>query len=122
MAFFPTATIANERSQNNIVIASEIYILVMSILTAITQNKTTVTYAYDSTVTINGTQITGSVMTNDDVTGQLYYSVWSGTTDGDVETENMNEVMKFFDDNKYAISRVQNTDTENTFNWVISWK
>ena len=93
MAYFPTATLARERGQNNSLIAQEISILELRVLTAIAANALTITSTDTTTVSINSTTITGSPMTNNDAVGESFYKVWKGTTTSTLQTEQMSEVI-----------------------------
>jgi len=121
MAYFPTATLARDRGQNNSLIAQEISILEIRVLAAIATNALTITSTDITTVSINGTTVTGSPMTNNDATGESYYKVWKGTTTSTLQTEQMSEVMTHFTSKKYTIVRKKNTTTNDTFYWEISW-
>ncbi len=121
MAYFPTASYARDRGQDNQLIAQEILILELRVLAAIASNALSTTASDTTTVTINSTVITGSPMTNDDATGEAFYSVWKGNTESTIKTEQMSEVMKHFTDKKYTIVRKKNTTTNDTFYWDISW-
>jgi len=121
MAYFPTATLARERGQNNSLIAQEISILELRVLAAIAANALTTTSTDTTTVTIAGTTITGSPITKNDATGESFYSVWKGTTTSTLQTEQMSEVMTHFTSKKYTIVRKKNTTTNDTFYWEISW-
>jgi hypothetical protein len=100
MAYFPTATLARDRGPNNSLIAQEISILEIRVLAAIAANALTITSTDTTTVSINGTTVTGSPMTNNDATGESYYKVWKGTTISTLETEQMSEVMTHFTSKK----------------------
>ena len=63
MAYFPTATLARDRGQDNSLIAQEISILELRVLAAIAANALTTTSTDTTTVTIAGTTVTGSPMT-----------------------------------------------------------
>ena len=115
MAYFPTATLARDRGQNNSLIAQEISILELRVLAAIAANALTTTSTDTTTVTIAGTTITGSPMTKNDATGEAFYSVWKGTTTSTIKTEQMSEVMTHFTSKKYTIVRKKNTTTNDTF-------
>ena len=121
MAYFPTATLARERGQDNSLIAQEISILELRVLTAIAANALTITSTDTTTVTVNSTTITGSPMTNNNTVGESFYSVWKGTTTSTLQTEQMSEVMTHFTSKKYTIVRKKNTTTNDTFYWEISW-
>ena len=121
MAYFPTATLARDRGQDNSLIAQEISILELRVLAAIAANALTITATDLTTVTVNGTTITGSPMTTNDAVGESFYSVWKGNTTSTLKTEQMSEVMTHFTSKKYTIVRKKNTTTNDTFYWEISW-
>jgi hypothetical protein len=121
MAYFPTATLARERGQDNSFIAQEISILELRVLAAIAANALTITATDLTTVSINSTTITGSPMTNNNAVGESFYKVWKGTTISTLITEQMSEVMTHFTSKKYTIVRKKNTTTNDTFYWEISW-
>ena len=72
-----------------------------------------------STVTIQGTTITGSPMTDNDTDGQNYYKVYQGTTTDAVKTEQMAEVIAHFENKGYTIARKSTSGTY--FFWEITW-
>ena len=121
MAYFPTATLARERGQDNSLIAQEISILELRVLTAIAANALTTTSTDLTTVTVNSTTITGSPMTNNNTVGESFYKVWKGTIVSTLQTEQMSEVMTHFTSKKYTIVRKKNTTTNDTFYWEINW-
>ena len=121
MAYFPTATLARDRGQDNSLIAQEISILELRVLAAIAANALTTTSTDTTTVTIAGTTVTGSPMTKNDATGESFYKVWKGTSTSTLQTEQMSEVMSHFTSKKYTIVRKKNTTTNDTFYWEISW-
>jgi hypothetical protein len=121
MSYFESATIARERSQNNVLIAEEVMLIELYILEAISNNLFTASITDATTITVNGDTVTGSVMTSNDATGQNFYNTWKGTATDAVATEQMAEVSKHFTVLGYTISRVTNTTTGTTFKWVIVW-
>ena len=121
MAYFPTASHARDRGQDNQLIAQEILILELRVLAAVASNALSTTATDTTTVTINGTVVTGSPMTNDDATGEAFYSVWKGNTESTLRSEQMSEVMSHFTNKKYTIVRKKNTTTNDTFYWEVSW-
>tara|TARA_R110000868_G_scaffold353066_1_gene614285 strand:+ start:444 stop:803 length:360 start_codon:yes stop_codon:yes gene_type:complete len=119
MANFPTGIQARENAQNNNLIKQEIAILEIAVLDAITANTFSATVNAASTVSINVTTITGSPMTNNNATGQAFYTVWQGTTTDTVKSEQMTEVITHFTNLKYTISRKSISGT--VFYWYITW-
>ena len=110
---------ARNWGRDNDTITQEIMIIALAIADAATLFNLSTTVQFDTTVTINGTVITGSIMTNDDATGQSYYSVWSEATTDAKLTEQMSTVIKYFEKYSYAITRTSSNGTSIT--WNISW-
>ena len=50
-----------------------------------------------------------------------YYNVWSGTVADRAKTDQMNQVVKYFENLGYTIERLKNTTTNKNFKWVISY-
>ena len=50
-----------------------------------------------------------------------YFSVWQGVTSDRAKTDQMNQVISYFQNLGYTISRLTNTATNKTFKWVISY-
>lgn len=119
MAYLPTGAQARERAQDNNLLAQQISILEIAVLDAIASGAFEATVSNTSTVVIQGSTITGSPMTDNDVLGQSYYSVWQASTTDAVKTEQMNEVIEHFKAKGYTISRKSTSGTY--FYWHISW-
>ena len=119
MAYFPTGTQARERAQGNNVLAQQIAIMEVAVLDAIASSAFEATISNTSTVTIQGTTITGSPMTDNDTVGQNYYKTWKTTITNAVYTEQMSEVMAYFEGNGYTIARKSTSNTY--FYWYITW-
>lgn len=119
MAYLPTGAQARERAQNNNTIAQQIAIMEIAILDAIASNAFTATVSDTSTVTIQGSTITGSPMTDNDTDGLNYYKAWQGTITDAVKTEQMNEVIAHFEGKGYTIARKSSSGTY--FYWYITW-
>ena len=119
MAYLPTAAQARERAQNNNTIAQQIAIMEVAVLDAVASTAFAATISNTSTVTIQGTTITGSPMTDNDTDGQNYYKAWQGTITDAVKTEQMNEVIAHFESKGYTIARKSTSGTY--FYWYITW-
>ena len=119
MAYFPTGAQARERAQNNNVLAQQISIMEIAVLNAIANSAFAATISDTSTVTIQGTTITGSPMTDNDTDGQNYYKAYQGTITDTVKTEQMNEVIAHFENKGYTIARKRSSGTY--FYWYITW-
>ena len=50
-----------------------------------------------------------------------YFSVWQSVTNDRAKTDQMNQVISYFENLGYTISRLTNTATTKTFKWVISY-
>ena len=50
-----------------------------------------------------------------------YYNVWSGTVADRAKSDQMNQVVKYFENLGYTIERLKNTTTNKNFKWVISY-
>lgn len=50
-----------------------------------------------------------------------YFSVWQGVTNDRAKTDQMNQVISYFENLGYIISRLTNSATNRTFKWVISY-
>jgi len=119
MAYFPTGAQARERAQNNNVLAQQISIMEIAVLNAIANSAFAATISDTTTVTIQGTTITGSPMTDNDVDGQNYYKAYQGTITDTVKTEQMNEVVAHFQGRGYTITRKSSSGTY--FYWYLTW-
>ena len=119
MAVFPTGSQARERAQGNNTLVQQIAIMEIAVLDAIATSAFAATISNTSTVTIQGTTITGSPMTDNDTDGQNYYKVYQGTTTDAVKTEQMAEVIAHFENKGYTIARKSSSGTY--FYWEITW-
>ncbi|MBL97876.1 MAG: hypothetical protein CMF52_08675 [Legionellales bacterium] len=119
MAVFPTGAQARERAQGNNTLVQQIAIMEITVLNSIASGSFTATISDTSTVTIQGTTITGSPMTDNDTDGQNYYKVQQGTITDTVKTEQMNEVIAHFENKGYTIARKSTSGTY--FFWEITW-
>ena len=119
MAVFPTGAQARERAQGNNTLVQQIAIMEVAVLDAIASGVFTVIVDDTSTVTIQGTTITGSPMTDNDTDGLNYYKAFQGTITDNVKTEQMNEVIAHFENKGYTIARKSSSGTY--FYWEITW-
>jgi len=110
---------ARNWSRDNDIITQEILIISLAITQAATVFNLTTTVQFDTTVTINGTVITGSIMTNNDATGLTYYNVFAEVTTDAKLTEQMDTVIKYFEKYNYTITRTSTNGTSIT--WNLSW-
>ena len=110
---------ARNWARDNDVIIQEILIISLAITQSATIFELSTTVQFDSTVDVNGSIVTGSIMTNNDVTGQQYYSVFAEATTSAKLTEQMDTVIKYFEGYDYAITRTSSNGESIT--WNISW-
>ena len=50
-----------------------------------------------------------------------YYNVWSGTVADRAKSDQMNQVVNYFENLGYTIERLKNTTTNKNFKWVITY-
>jgi len=110
---------ARNWGRDNDAIIQEILIISLAITQAATVFQLSTTVQFDTTVDVNGITVTGSIMTNNDATGQSYYSVFTEATTDAKLTEQMDTVIKYFEGYKYAITRTSANGS--TITWNISW-
>lgn len=105
-------------------------------ITGITASKSSVSGALKITSDNNNFNITiaagtGTILsdvgiavgvTNATDVSKTYYTVWQGTTANTTYTQQMTEVIKYFTDLGYTITRQKNASTSNTtFKWYVTW-
>jgi hypothetical protein len=114
-----TAAQARQQGKNSDVITQEIAIISIRILDAVSLNQFATTVSASTSVEFNGTVVTGSIMTNADSIGESYYNVWQGTVTDSVKLAQMTEVIAYFSNQGYNITRLSTSGTE--FYWSIAW-
>jgi len=50
-----------------------------------------------------------------------YYTVWEGSSSDRAKTDQMQQVVKYFENLGYSVDQQINTTTNKTFRWVISY-
>jgi hypothetical protein len=108
MSYFINAKQARLNARVNSVIHTEITALETLIFAAIDNNEFSIT-ANTTTMTTPGT------------TAEAYYVTWQGTSPNANYTDQMTQVIDYFEGLGYSIYQQTNTSTSNTFVWVISW-
>lgn len=114
---FPSADDARANARNNIIIFNEVRNIENEILTAISQNLLSIKIV-DTTMTNPGTTLNGTVTPG---TGYPYYQAWSGIVPSRELSDQMDQVVLYFTDIGYSVSRFVNTDTNYAFYWEIMW-
>jgi hypothetical protein len=107
---------ARNWSRDNDIITQEILIISLAITAAATSYNLSTTVNNATTVTINGTVVTGSPMSTAGIT---YYNAWTGATVDAKLTEQMDTVIKYFEGYKYDITRTSSDGSSIT--WNLSW-
>ena len=119
MSSLPTASDAKTIGLVSATVAQEISVILLRVIAAAQSGSFTATASSSTTVSINGTTVTGSIMTNADATGHTYYNVWQGTTTDTAKTNQMQQVIDYFQGMGYTITRKSSTGTE--LYWSVSW-
>ena len=104
-----TGVVASKNASNNLVI------------TYTTTAASTFTVVVGAGTANTALGLTAQTYTATDPTSKSYFNVWSGTATDRAKTDQMNQVIKYFQGLGYQIERQKNTATTNTFKWVISW-
>lgn len=102
-----TAKEARLRARDDVTIHSEISSLETAILTAVGQGQLTVA-------------VTASIMTSGP-NAQVYWNVWQGNTEDRAKQDQIDQVIKYFEDLDYNIEQRTNGQTGNTFGWYLAW-
>lgn len=102
-----TAKEARLRARDDVTIHSEISAIETAILTAVGQGQLTVA-------------VTASVMTSGN-NAQVYWNVWQGNTEDLAKQDQIDQVIKYFEDLDYTIEQRTNGQTGNTFGWHLAW-
>lgn len=64
---------------------------------------------------------TGDVITATNPDSVSFYTVWEGSTSDRAKTDQMQQVVKYFENLGYSVDQQINTTTNKTFRWVISY-
>lgn len=104
---FLTASEARHISRNYKIMYEEICAIQQSILVA------SELHVYEAT-------INDSPMTSGE-NAELYYKVWSGTEVSREATDELDFIVKYFENLQYSISIEGNATTMNTLQWHIFW-
>lgn len=80
------------------------------------------TYDIDTTSTaLTALGLTAGTQTIANPTSTTYFDTWQGTTTDRGKTQQMDEVIKYFQNLGYKVERTTNTDTNKTFQWSLYW-
>lgn len=106
---FPNAKDARNLSRNIQLINTEVNKIEDSVLESMAQGN--------YSVIVNDSFMTEPLTS----AAQDYYSSWKGNTPSVVLNDQMNQVELYFSNKGYTINRRTNTNTQNTFEWVLRW-
>ena len=109
MSVYMSAAEARKKTTIDTIIHSEIKTVETQIITDVAAGN------LESTIS------TGTSMTNDDATGQSYFSVWQGNTEDRSKSYQMERVISYFQDGGYTVERHTNSSTLDTLTWKIYW-
>jgi len=104
-----TGVVASKNSSNNLVI------------TFTCSQTTTWTFVVGAGTANTDLGLTAATSTATNPDSVSYFSTWLGNTADRPKTDQMNQVIKYFQQLGYTISRIKNTNTNKTFKWVISY-
>jgi|TARA_B110000503_G_scaffold134299_1_gene213076 hypothetical protein len=113
MSYSVSAQQAKTIARNDLIIFDETSVLMRQVIVDAG------TGLYQTTITDNTTMTESTPSPT--VVAQAYFNVWQGTVTDAVKTDQMKEVIKYFENLGYAIDRQTNTSTNSTFKWVISY-
>ena len=104
-----TGLVASKNAANN---------LVLSYTVAQSTSFTVVVGAGTANTALGLTAQTNSATNPDSV---AYFNTWQGTATDRVKTDQMNQVILYFQNLGYTIERLKNTNTNKTIKWSISY-
>ena len=91
------------------------------VLTYTAPAATTWTFVLGAGTANTNLGLTAQTYTASNPDSVAYYNVWSGTVADRAKTDQMNQVVKYFENLGYTIERLKNTTTNKNFKWVISY-
>jgi hypothetical protein len=110
-----TAITARSQTVSNAISESEIALINLNIISAVTAGNVTTTVSKTTHTTLNGNIIVGTPMTLD----SNYYNAWQSSTANAYATGLMQTVLDNYARLGYTISRISTDGTNIT--WQISW-
>ena len=91
------------------------------VLTYTAPAATTWTFVLGAGTANTNLGLTAQTYTASNPDSVAYYNVWSGTVADRAKSDQMNQVVKYFENLGYTIERLKNTTTNKNFKWVISY-
>tara|TARA_B100001173_G_scaffold211511_1_gene182533 strand:- start:23 stop:643 length:621 start_codon:yes stop_codon:yes gene_type:complete len=104
-----TGVVASKNASNN---------LVITFTCSQTTSWTFIVGAGTANASLGLTAATSTATNPDSVS---YFSTWQGNLTDRPKTDQMNQVIQYFQQLGYTITRLKNTNTNKTFKWVISY-
>jgi hypothetical protein len=121
---FETSTEAKQEARWSDIIESEISAIETEIENAVSEGKFTTTVCDTPMTTPYNICDCDCEINGDGYSDNFkyeYYKVWKQEVENMPCQDAMNQVIKYFSDRKYAISRKTNPYTKNSFFWIVSW-
>lgn len=112
MSFGLNASQARARSNADMIVFEEIYVIMKAVITKASAGE------YEATVS-DGTVMTASNPVTTD--SENYHDTWRGVVTDRAAVHQMDAVIKHFQTLGYKIERVTNTATGNSFSWYVYW-
>ena len=91
------------------------------VLTYTAPAATTWTFVLGAGTANTNLGLTAQTYTASNPDSVTYYNVWSGTVADRAKSDQMNQVIKYFENLGYTIERLKNTTTNKNLKWVISY-
>ena len=80
------------------------------------------TYDIDAASTsLTSLGLTAGTFTIANPSSTTFFDTWQGTTTDRGKTQQMDEVIKYFQNLGYKVERTTNTNTNKTFQWSLYW-
>lgn len=109
MSLLPSANRSRERARNYPLLVQENSVIEQEIAVASDAGNLMV-------------EISNSFMTEPlTIEAQAYYKAWKGLVKNETFDDQMNQIIRSFQDRGYKITRKTNTSTMNTFKWIVRW-
>lgn len=96
-------------------VIEEIALIELYISRAVFENKLSIDVTRNSTIDINGTEVTGTQLTND----ITYHNVWQGAVTDEMKSAEMQAIINYFQNQlRYSITRIS---SEGYITWRLGW-
>lgn len=109
MSLLSNASESRTRARNNPLLVQETSIINLAITNSVEAGDLSVEVA-NSIMTEPGT-----------VEAENYYKSWKGLEQDETLIDQMNTLIRTYQDRGYKITRTTNNQTLNTFKWIVRW-